>query len=125
MKYKSTRSSSISCSFEEAICSGYAPDGGLFVPSMLPKIDSQMLENWSSLTYPDLAWNVMRMFISSEEISDEELKQICHKSFVRGFGDDDDDNDDVTKDIIPVRKIGSSYLVELFHGPTFCFKDFG
>ncbi len=115
------------CSFEEAICSGYAPDGGLFVPSTLPKIDSAMLENWSSLSYPDLAWNVMRMFISQEEISDEELKKICHDSFVKGFGDDDgsSDNQDATKETIPVRKIGSSYLVELFHGPTFCFKDLG
>lgn len=127
MKFKSTRSSSILCSFEEAICSGYAPDGGLFVPSTLPKIDSAMLENWSSLSYPDLAWNVMRMFISQEEISDEELKKICHDSFVKGFGDDDgsSDNQDATKETIPVRKIGSSYLVELFHGPTFCFKDLG
>lgn len=128
MKYTSTRNSNIFCSFEEAICSGYAPDGGLFVPCKLPEIDTQTLKSWSSLSYPNLAFEVMRMFISSDEISDLNLKKICHDSFVKGFHEDSDcdDNDDKNyNDTIPVKKIGAAYLVELFHGPTFCFKDLG
>jgi len=121
MKYTSTRNRSISCTFEEAICSGYAPDGGLFVPEELPKITSQMLKSWSSLSYPDLVCEVIRKFISVEEISDIELKQICINSFVSGFLEQQES----TSDTIPLKKIGSSYIVELFHGPTFCFKDFG
>jgi threonine synthase len=134
MKYTSTRNSNISCSFEDAICSGYAPDGGLFVPCKLPRIDTQTLKSWSSLSYPNLAYEVMRMFISPDEISDLNLKKICHDSFIKGFReenkfnnsmDDDDNGNDDENDTIPVKKIGAAYIVELFHGPTFCFKDLG
>ena len=140
MKYTSTRDASISCTFEKAICSGYAPDGGLFVPTNLPKINTQTLQSWSSLSYPKLACQVLRLFISTNEILDDELAQICYDSFVKGFGetktmntdgtDDADDNDTndangTNTDTIPLKKIGSSYMVELFHGPTFCFKDLG
>jgi threonine synthase len=115
MKYTSTRDSSISCSFEEALCSGYCADGGLFVPKDLPSVDSSMLKEWSSLSFPELASKVIRMFISPEEISDSELVSVCEDSFVNGF----------VGSTVPVKKIGSSYIVELFHGPTFCFKDLG
>lgn len=125
MKYTSTRNSSIVCAFEDAICSGYAPDGGLFVPCSIPKIDAQHLNSWSSLSYPDLAYQVMRMYISVEEIPDDDLKKICLDSFVKGFGEDHDDDDEGENDTIALKKIGSSYMVELFHGPTFCFKDLG
>ena len=101
------------------------------MPCNLPSIDAQKLKSWSSLSYPDLAFQVMRMFISSEEIPDQSLKNICYESFVKGFGEGDDDGASnsthagSSSDTIPVKKIGSSYMVELFHGPTFCFKDFG
>lgn len=123
MKYTSTRNSSLICSFEDAICSGYSPDGGLFVPCSLPTIDSQILQSWSSLTYPDLAFEVMRMFIAYEEISDVDLQKICHESFVKGFLEDNCCGGN--NDTIPVKKLGSGYIVELYHGPTFCFKDLG
>lgn len=119
MRYISTRDASISCTFEEAICSGYAPDGGLFVPENLPVIDASQLKEFSSLSFPELATEIMRMFILQEEIPDECLKDICKKSFVDAF--------DLQKgeSIIPIVKVGNAHMVELFHGPTFCFKDFG
>ena len=58
------------------------------------------------------------MFISSSEINDQDLQDICNKSYVKEKFDD-------TSDIIPVKKLGSAFIAELFHGPTFCFKDFG
>mmetsp|Transcript_14140 Transcript_14140/g.17166 ORF Transcript_14140/g.17166 Transcript_14140/m.17166 type:complete len:509 (+) Transcript_14140:181-1707(+) len=119
MKYTSTRDSSVTFSFEDALCSGYSPDGGLFVPQHLPnKVDPKILKSWSTLSFPELAFQVMRMFISSQEISDNELNVICTKSFVKGF-------ESVGSKTIPLKKIGSTYFVELFHGPTFCFKDLG
>lgn len=118
MFYKSTRDSSIQYTFEEAICSGYAPDGGLFVPSKLPKVNDSTLRRWMTLTFPQLAFEILRKFISVEEITDEEMSKILDKSFVTGF--------DITdKTQVPVIKLGSAYVAELFHGPTFCFKDFG
>ena len=124
MKFTSTRNASIECSFEDAICSGYAPDGGLFVPSSLPEIKIETLKRWSSLSYPNLAYQVMRMFISTNEIPNESLEKICHDSFSKGFEDETSVCNETTC-TIPIKKIGSSYMVELFHGPTFCFKDFG
>ena len=57
------------------------------------------------------------MFISPTEVSDIHLKDICNKSFPP------DQFDDVS--YIPVKKLGSAFIAELFHGPTFCFKDLG
>lgn len=119
MRYISTRDASISCTFEEAVCSGYAPDGGLFVPESLPLIDATTLQEFSSLSFPELAAKIMRMFISHEEVPEENLKEICKKSFVDTF------DLQAGESIIPIVKIGDAHMVELFHGPTFCFKDFG
>jgi threonine synthase len=154
MKYKSTRNSgSQEFTFEEALLRGYAPDGGLFVPISLPAIKAECLRSWSKLTYPELAYTVLvgaimmrhlfcfrsvtgigisshaslhflvlyylqRMFISSSEINDQHLQDLCNKSYVKEEFDD-------ASGMIPVKKLGSAFIAELFHGPTFCFKDFG
>jgi len=57
------------------------------------------------------------MFISPSEINDQQLKDICNKSYAMEEFDD--------ASFIPVKKLGSAFIAELFHGPTFCFKDFG
>ena len=57
------------------------------------------------------------MFVSASEINDGELQAICDKSYCS------DDFDDEA--FIPVKKLGSAFIAELFHGPTFCFKDLG
>ena len=60
MKYKSTREGGREYSFEQAIYSGYAPDGGLFVPVALPSLTVEdHLMPWSKLTFPDLAYSVL------------------------------------------------------------------
>lgn len=51
-----------------------------------------------------------------EELSDYDLKAVCASTF-HGFED--------PARVVPVIKIGSVYIAELFHGPTFCFKDLG
>lgn len=57
------------------------------------------------------------MFVDTSEINDGDLKEICDKSYP---GDEFDD-----ESFIPVEKLGSAFIAELFHGPTFCFKDIG
>ena len=109
MKFKSTRDSFLRCTFEEAICSGYAPDGGLFVPEELPQIDKIMLKRWSTLTFPSLAMKIIRLFIDAEEIPDVELERICEDSFVKGFDGD-------IESTVPIRQLGSGFIAELFHG---------
>ena len=116
MRYTSSRNSSISCTFEEAVCSGYAPDGGLFVPEQLPLISKDTLREWSKFAFPHLSTHILRLFISPDEISDDDLHHICTSAFV-GFED--------PARAVPLVKVGPLYVAELFHGPTFCFKDLG
>eukprot|EP00980_Cylindrotheca_fusiformis_P018312 scaffold5970_cov130-Cylindrotheca_fusiformis.AAC.5 len=84
MKYTSTRDASKKLySFEDALCSGYAPDGGLFVPEVLPSdkiINSTVLKEWATLNYVDLATQILRLFLSLEEISTVELQTIVAAS---------------------------------------------
>eukprot|EP00804_Cyclotella_cryptica_P019888 CCRYP_007810-RA/>CCRYP_007810-RA protein AED:0.30 eAED:0.30 QI:292/0.83/0.85/1/0.83/0.85/7/1028/486 len=119
MRYRSTRGDgSEDYSFEQALFSGYAPDGGLFVPASLPQLAAvEHLIPWSRLTFPELCYEILRLFISQNEISNIDLREICYKSL--SAEDFDDDN------IVPIKKMGSVFVAELFHGPTFCFKDLG
>ena len=137
MRYTSTRSRTISVSFEQALCTGYAPDRGLFVPESLPGgvLTSARLSQWSALSYPLVSYEVLRLFIAENEISNDDLQQICIASF-EGF-----DNPSQAVPIVPLQPIStdpkhinqqsnktntsSLYMAELFHGPTFCFKDLG
>lgn len=61
MRYRSTRGDGSKVySFEEALLSGYAPDGGLFVPETLPSLTAkEHLIPWSKLTFPELASEVL------------------------------------------------------------------
>lgn len=112
-----------SYSFEDAICTGYAPDGGLFVPMSLPiTMTPDLLNEWKHLTYIELMQCILRFFIDIKEISDNELHTICRNALI-GFD---------PQNVVPVIPLVSSsspsssvYVAELFHGPTFCFKDFG
>ncbi|KAL7489839.1 hypothetical protein ACHAW6_015720 [Cyclotella cf. meneghiniana] len=119
MRYRSTRGDeSEDYSFEQALFSGYAPDGGLFVPASLPTLTAaEHLIPWSKLTFPELCYEVLRLFISRNDISDWDLHEICNKSL---SAEDFDDGK-----IVPIKNLGSVFVAELFHGPTFCFKDLG
>ena len=57
------------------------------------------------------------MFVSPAEIDDEDIKRICDASYRADEFDDDA--------FVPVMRLGSVFIAELFHGPTFCFKDMG
>ena len=116
MKYTSTRDSSVVATFEEALCSGYAPDGGLYVPAFLPQVSAATLQVWAKLSYPDLAFALLRLFISADEVDDPSLHKICD-SALQGFAD--------PHHAVPIQKVGNLFIAELFHGPTHCFKDLG
>lgn len=73
MKYRSTRGKVQSSSFEDVLFSGYASDGGLFMPESIPVVDITTLEKWKELSYLELTKEVMSLFIPSEEISIEDL----------------------------------------------------
>jgi Threonine synthase N terminus len=129
MRYTSTRSHDVDCSFEQALLDGYAADGGLYVPrsSTLPQITGATLHAWQQLSYPDLMQRVVRLFISTNEVTNAELELVCRNA-MQGFVNPDQ--------AVPLVKLKSSrddksnsknavYVAELFHGPTYCFKDLG
>ncbi|ODV93643.1 hypothetical protein PACTADRAFT_51416 [Pachysolen tannophilus NRRL Y-2460] len=115
--YRSTRSEvDQAVSFEEAVITGLAKDGGLFIPSVIPKLPSDFLTSWNQFSFQELAFNIMRLYISVKEISDEDLKKLIKDSYSTFR----------TNEITPLVKLNSVknlYLLELFHGPTYAFKD--
>lgn len=127
MKYTSTRDASKLYSFEEALLSGYASDGGLFVPKSLPRVDVTTLQEWSKLDYLDLSLEVLYPFVK-EAMSREELHELLQQA-LSGF---DKEMDNLVP-VVPLTKCCENddstntniFVAELFHGPTFCFKDLG
>ena len=73
MKYRSTRGKVQALSFEDVLFSGYASDGGLFMPEQIPVVDKTTLERWKQLSYVDLTKKVMSLFIPLDEISAADL----------------------------------------------------
>lgn len=118
--YRSTRSSSPkTISFEEAIIQGLATDGGLFIPPTIPQVDQATLFNdWSKLSFQDLAFAIMRLYIAQEEIPDADLKDLIKRSYSTFR------SDEVTPLVQNVTGDKENlHILELFHGPTYAFKD--
>ena len=109
--YKSTRNSDMNVTASEAILKGLAPDGGLFVPSRLPKLDVTF-EELKDMTYQETAYAVMKQFLT--DFTEEELKSCIEKAYDSKFD---------TEDIAPLVKVDHTYYLELFHGATIAFKD--
>ncbi len=113
MKYISTRDNSLKVSSAEAIVRGLSPDGGLFVPEVIPHFASGELEKLAGLTYPQLAADIMGRYL--EDFSADELKSYTDAAYCPGRYD--------SYDTAPVRKADGMYFLELWHGPTCAFKD--
>lgn len=112
MKYISTRGQSPAVSFNEAVAIGLAPDGGLFLPEMLPDITPR-LAAWKNLSYAELCTEFLSLFTTG--VPDEVLERIVHRSYATF----------THPEIAPLRKLDDRlYVLELFHGPTLAFKDF-
>ena len=109
--YKSTRNSNLKVTASEAILKGLAPDGGLFVPSELPKLDVSM-SDLKGKTYQEIAYLVMKQFLT--DFTEEELKSCIDKAYDSKFD---------TEEIAPLVEADGAYYLELFHGATIAFKD--
>ena len=73
MEYVSTRGGSRAVDFEGALFSGYAPDGGLFMPRSIPSLDGATLQRWSRLSYPELVKELCSLFIAPELVPQSTL----------------------------------------------------
>ena len=112
MKFISTRGQTPSLGFSDAVATGLAPDGGLFLPETLPDFSGQ-LAAFEKLSYAKLCFEFMRVFAT--DIPAETLRTIVDASYTT-FAD---------PAIAPLKPLGKNlYVLELFHGPTLAFKDF-
>jgi len=110
MKYRSTSHRSPEASLRDAVLSGSAPDGGLYMPVEMPLLEKDFLERLPSLTFPEIAMEVGSLF-TGDEIPHSVLLKIVTEAFN-----------------FPVPLVTLSerlHILELFHGPTLAFKDFG
>lgn len=113
MNYISTRGNVGAIGFIDAVMMGLADDGGLLVPEHIPQLSADTLQQWQQLSYTELALEVFSLYIG-EEIPRAELAQLVNDSYAT-FRD---------ADVTPVRHIHDQLdILELFHGPTFAFKD--
>eukprot|EP00581_Thalassiosira_minuscula_P016969 CAMPEP_0183715312 /NCGR_PEP_ID=MMETSP0737-20130205/9589_1 /TAXON_ID=385413 /ORGANISM="Thalassiosira miniscula, Strain CCMP1093" /LENGTH=517 /DNA_ID=CAMNT_0025944403 /DNA_START=141 /DNA_END=1694 /DNA_ORIENTATION=+ len=113
--YSSTRGcpTQKSISFRSAVMRGLAHDRGLFVPDSFPTVSAEELASWRSLSYPDLATEVIAKFVKDDEVPRDVLADIVTRS-CGAFRSDE---------VTPLVKTDGHYVLELFHGPTFAFKD--
>ncbi|KAJ7130131.1 threonine synthase [Mycena epipterygia] len=114
MRYFSTRGGNEKLSFEETVLTGLAPNGGLYIPETIPSLPPNWKTQWKSYSFVDLSVAVLSLYISRDEISEVDLRTLVQKSY-QTFRH---------PDITPLKKLDDKrYVLELFHGPTFAFKD--
>mmetsp|Transcript_20724 Transcript_20724/g.33766 ORF Transcript_20724/g.33766 Transcript_20724/m.33766 type:complete len:529 (-) Transcript_20724:33-1619(-) len=103
--------------FETAVLMGLGTDGGLMVPTEFPQVSEEMLDSWYGLDFQSLAFEVMSLYIPRDQVSAEQLKDIVTRSYGTFRHEQ----------VTPVVRSGPEgkgpKILELFHGPTFAFKD--
>lgn len=113
-KYISTRGGTAPVDFCDAVMMGLGTDGGLLVPASIPQVDATTLNVWRSLSYPELAFEVLRPFVGGAlpPTTLHELVQVSYATFD-------------TSDVVPIKPLDGKnlYIAELYHGPTLAFKD--
>ncbi|MBS1087816.1 threonine synthase [Gluconobacter wancherniae] len=115
MRYRSTRGelTANAPNFSDILLAGLAGDGGLYMPETWPKISAQTLREWRSLSYPDLAAEVMAPFTAGA-IDRDTLRGMCRDAYA-GFDH---------AAVAPLCEVEEGlFALELFHGPTLAFKD--
>ncbi|HRX88588.1 MAG TPA: threonine synthase [Steroidobacteraceae bacterium] len=111
MKFVSTRSvAGEHVTFSTALERGLAPDGGLYVPASWPKLSLEDFDQVVSLA--DVAVNLLTPFLAGDPLEDD-LAAICREAF------------DFPAPQVEVGAGQALSVLELFHGPTAAFKDFG
>lgn len=113
LKYVSTRGHQRKLKFYEVLFEGLAPDGGLYVPETWPQLDKPTISSFVNKNYKEIAYDVISPYID-DSINEDELRTLIKKSYEK-FD---------TEEVTPLKKISDNeYLLELFHGPTYAFKD--
>jgi threonine synthase len=114
MQYVSTRGAAPVLDFGQAMMTGLARDGGLYVPQTIPRMTEGDIAALAGVTYEEAAFRVMRPFMG-DLFSDAEFRGLITQAYA-GFGH--------AARAPLVQLAPNHFLLELFHGPTLAFKDF-
>jgi threonine synthase len=122
MQYISTRGQSPALGFSDILLGGLAPDGGLYLPEAYPQVSRAELDAWRSLSYADLAYQILSRFIT--DIPPADLKALIDKTYTADVYCHTRPGD-AASEITPLRWLepGRLALLELSNGPTLAFKD--
>lgn len=110
MKYYSTQNPNYKVSLSEAVIKGLAPDNGLYMPERIPTLSQDQIESLSSMSFQEIGYLVIGSLFS-EDLTDVQIKELVDHT--------------LTFDAPLVQVEEDVYSLELFHGPTLAFKDFG
>jgi threonine synthase len=110
MQFYSTNSPDLRVDLKEAIFKGLPDDNGLFMPESIPVLPEKFFRDLPSLSFQDLSFEVAKTFLQGA-IPDSDLQAIIQAS--------------ITFPAPLVRLDEKAYILELFHGPSLAFKDFG
>ncbi len=110
MKLYSTNNKDLRVSFKEAVFNSMPQDKGLYMPVEIPQLDAEFIQNIEQYSLPEIAYKVASTLLK-EEIPAEDLKVLI--------------NDAINFDAPAVQLDDKTFVLELFHGPSLAFKDFG
>ena len=99
--------------FEQAVFEGLAADGGLLVPHFVPDVKSKY-KQWKNHSFEELAYEIAKLYVG-DEIPNADLRDLMRRSYSSMQWTD--------KETVPTKKVGDTLIMEIFHGPTFAFKD--
>ena len=86
----------------------------MYIPTEIPKLPVDWKEKWASLSFQELSFEILSLYISPDEISPEQLRGLVNKSYSTFRH----------PDVTPLKQLNDKlFILELFHGPTFAFKD--
>ncbi|TFV96191.1 threonine synthase [Algoriphagus kandeliae] len=110
MKYYSTNNPSHQVSLSEAVIKGLAPDNGLYMPERIPVLSPELINRMSEMSFREIGYEVISALFS-EDLSDHQIQELVDHTLA------------FDASIVKVEEY--VYSLELFHGPTLAFKDFG
>ncbi|WFD03688.1 threonine synthase [Malassezia obtusa] len=118
MQYLSTRGGDQRLSFEEVVLRGLAPNGGLYIPETIPELPADWQTRWANLSFPELSYEIVSLFVpptaEAGGIPPQDLRAIIDKSYGTFR----------SEAVTPLTRVSEhEYCLELWHGPTFAFKD--
>ncbi|MCW9033069.1 MAG: threonine synthase [Rhodospirillales bacterium] len=115
MKYVSTRGNAPELTFDDALLTGLARDGGLYLPKVWPQFSKADILAMQNMSYADVAIKVMSPFVAGSCIEQDDFEKIVRETYAVF------DHDAVA----PLKQLApGQWVMELFHGPTLAFKDY-